>query len=127
MEESDILYHLTVSTHPDDFIVTIYGQMTYRQWLEDVELPRIKRKCHWPVVIYTNPETGGISLVHLRVKMPPGPDDAGVTGPGAASTTDLPPAPAPAPAEVGTAARDDAPPAAKSAVLVLEKIEDPDA
>ena len=66
MKPSDILYYLTVAAKPTDLVTTTRGVVSYAQWLEE-EHARIVRKSGWPVVIYTNPKTGEISLVHLRV------------------------------------------------------------
>jgi hypothetical protein len=64
---SKILFHITVASKPTELIETIRGQMTYLSWIRDVEIPRFRRKCNWPVDLYTNNKTGEISLVHLRV------------------------------------------------------------
>lgn len=66
MNTSDILYHITVASKPEELVETIRGQVSYRQWCEE-ERNRIRRKSGWPVEIYTNPVTNEISLVHLRV------------------------------------------------------------
>jgi hypothetical protein len=66
MKPSDILYHVTVAAKPTDLVETTRGQVTYLQWIEE-EQARIIRKSGWPVVIYANPKTGEVSLVHLRV------------------------------------------------------------
>lgn len=66
MNASEILYHITVASKPGELIETVRGQIPYSQWLEE-EKARIRNKSQWPVDIYTNPVTGEISLVHLRV------------------------------------------------------------
>ena len=66
MNTESILYFITVASKPEELVETIYGQMTYRDWL-DSERSRIRRKSGWPVEIYTNSATGEISLAHLRV------------------------------------------------------------
>jgi hypothetical protein len=66
MNTSDILYHITVASKPEELVETVRGQVSYRQWCEE-ERQRIRAKSGWPVEIYTNPSTGEISLVHLRV------------------------------------------------------------
>jgi hypothetical protein len=62
-----ILFHITVASKPTELVETIRGQMTYLSWILDVEIPRFRRKCDWPVALYTNEKTGEVSLVHLRV------------------------------------------------------------
>ena len=66
MNTENILYHITVASKPEELVETVRGQVTYRQWCEE-ERQRIRNKAGWPVEIYTNPATGEISLVHLRV------------------------------------------------------------
>lgn len=66
MNSSEILYHITVASKPDELVETLRGQVTYLQWCEE-ECARIRRKSDWPVAIYTNPNTGEISVVHLHV------------------------------------------------------------
>lgn len=66
MNSTEILYHITVASKPEELVETPRGQVTYRQWCED-ECARIRRKSDWPVDIYTNPNTGEISVVHLRI------------------------------------------------------------
>jgi hypothetical protein len=66
MNTADILYHITVASKPEELVETVRGQVSYRQWCEE-ERQRIRAKSGWPVEIYTNPATGEISLVHLRV------------------------------------------------------------
>jgi len=66
MNSSEILYHITVASKPDELVETLRGQVTYLQWCEE-EVVRIRRKGNWPVAIYTNPSTGEISVVHLKV------------------------------------------------------------
>ncbi|MFZ9725642.1 MAG: hypothetical protein ACO3EH_00415 [Ilumatobacteraceae bacterium] len=66
MNAADILYHITVASKPEELVETPAGQMSYRQWLE-TERARIRRKGGWPVEVWTNPSTGEISLVHLRL------------------------------------------------------------
>jgi len=64
---ANILYHITVASKSTELVETTAGQMTYASWILDVEIPRIRRKCDWPVALYTNSSTGEISIVHLRV------------------------------------------------------------
>lgn len=66
MNSSDILYHITVACKPEELVETTRGQVAYSQWLEE-EKVRFDRS-GWPTAIYTNPKTGEISLVHLKVK-----------------------------------------------------------
>jgi hypothetical protein len=70
MKSADILYHITVAGKPSDLVETSRGQVAYDQWLAE-EKARIVRKSGWPVEIYTNPKTGEISLVHLKVTQRP--------------------------------------------------------
>ncbi len=72
MKPSDILYHITVASKPEELVTTTRGQVTYADWCESERL-RIIRKGNWSgassaVVVYKNEVTGEISLVHLRVK-----------------------------------------------------------
>lgn len=67
MNTGDILYHVTIAGKAEELVETIHGQVTYRDWLLS-EQERIRRKSGWPVAIWTNPTTGEISLVHLRVR-----------------------------------------------------------
>jgi hypothetical protein len=67
MNTGDILYHVTIAGKAEELVETIHGQVTYRDWLIS-ERERIRRKSRWPVDIWTNPTTGEISLVHLRVR-----------------------------------------------------------
>lgn len=67
MNSVDILFHISVAGKPGDLVETREGKMTYQQWCE-AEVARIKRKSGWPVIVYTNPNTGEISVAHLRVK-----------------------------------------------------------
>lgn len=62
----DVLYHITVFSKPTDMVTTTRGQMSYKQWLEEVELPRFVKR-GWPVDLVAN-KIGEICLVHLRVK-----------------------------------------------------------
>jgi hypothetical protein len=69
---SQILYHITIAGKPMDLVQTARGVLTYASWCES-ERRRIVNKGNWPdaekaVVLYTNPRTGEIDLVHLRVK-----------------------------------------------------------
>lgn len=67
MNTDEILYHITTAGKAEELVETSRGQVTYRQWLEE-ERERIRHKSHWPVAIFTNPSTGEVSLVHLRVR-----------------------------------------------------------
>jgi hypothetical protein len=42
--------------------------MSYRDWLEQVELPRFLAR-EWPVKIVTNKKTGEIALAHVRIRL----------------------------------------------------------
>jgi hypothetical protein len=66
MKPENILYHVTQACKPDDLVETTRGQVTYRQWCEE-EVARIRNKSGWPVQVYTNPNTGEISVVHLKI------------------------------------------------------------
>lgn len=66
MNAGDILYHITVAGKPGELVETVDGQVPYLQWLQD-EKTRIRKKGGWPVEVWTNPATGEVSLVHLRV------------------------------------------------------------
>jgi hypothetical protein len=88
MTDADILYFITIAAKPTDIVASSQGQMSYAQWLEQVEMPRIRRKCDWPIAVYTNPKTGEISLAHLRLHV--------LADPAAV------PMPSPAPAPVAT-------------------------
>jgi hypothetical protein len=67
MNTGDILYHVTIAGKAEELVETIHGQVNYRDWLIS-ERDRIRRKSGWPVDIWTNPSTGEISLVHLRLR-----------------------------------------------------------
>jgi hypothetical protein len=64
----DILYYITVFDKPDNLVETARGQMSYRDWLEQVELPRFLAR-EWPVKIVTNKKTGEIALAHVRIRL----------------------------------------------------------
>ena len=67
MNTTEILYYITVAGKAEELVETIDGQKTYLEWLKS-EKARIRGKSRWPVEIYTNPATGEVSLVHLRLK-----------------------------------------------------------
>lgn len=70
MHPAKILYHITVAQLPTERIRTTRGLIPYLQWLEE-EKARIEKKSGWPVVIYRNPRSGEVSLVHLKVSASP--------------------------------------------------------
>lgn len=80
MHPDEILYHITIATHPLDLIKTRRGLMTYAEWIAS-EKARIEKKSGWPLAIYQHPGTAEVSLVHLRIPGQPLPP-AQLTPPG---------------------------------------------
>jgi len=63
----EVLHFITNFARPDSVVETRNGPMAYLDWLERVEIPRIRAKQHaWPVAVYTNPTTKEVALAHLR-------------------------------------------------------------
>lgn len=119
MTAADILYHITVAAKPTDLVETAHGQMPYSQWLAEVEIPRIRRKCDWPIAIYTNPKTGEISLAHLRVR-PASFEPAAPATSTVATGAAVPPS-----RTIGLAPADDAPPPADATSVTSRLVVDP--
>lgn len=67
MNTPEILHCITIYGKPEELILTVDGEVPYREWLENEKL-RISRRTSFPLGIHTNEATGEIALVHYRVK-----------------------------------------------------------